>query len=181
MCLRELLIFFSGLIIYVDLTTPITEEASESYLNYVESAIADTAGVSVDEVTIDTTYQNTGIINITSEPENIDQFLIELQTAMANELNVDPETIEIDYDEATGQVTYTVNSETYAESASLEETLSSNLPSLSLLTFHNHILLTKASQKCTDTDCIYHIPIKFQILNFSGKKLCFSNLPESFY
>ena len=71
------------MVLFVNQLTPITEEPTQAYLDTIEGSFADISGVSDEDVEVEITYVNSGTINTTSTPEDIDAFSNELTTSMS--------------------------------------------------------------------------------------------------
>ena len=115
---------FVGLVVSVDITTTATGNLDDSEVDELESIVAQAYGVDPDDVTSVTEYV-TRVTMTVSIPDSVseDDALAALTSEMASTLGVSEDSITLSLDSETGEVTYSVSTTDYDETAAVLATL----------------------------------------------------------
>ena len=115
---------FVGLVVSVEITTTATGNLDDSEVDELESIVAQAYGVDPDDVTSVTEYVTTGTMTV-SIPDSVseDDALAALTSEMASTLGVSEDSITLSLDSETGEVTYSITTTDYDETAAALATL----------------------------------------------------------
>ena len=107
---------FIGLVVSVDISTATTESIDDEEITELESLVAQSYGVDIEDVSSVTKYITTGSLVITI-PDNVseDEALDDLTAALSATLGISEDNISLTLDPETGEVSYTVTTSDYDE------------------------------------------------------------------
>ena len=111
---------FLGLVVSVEISKSTTSALDEDEIRELQNIVAQAYGVSPDDIVSVTEYVTTGTISV-EIPDSLteDEALAALTAAMSTALGVSEESIELSIDAETGEVTYSVATGDYDESAAV--------------------------------------------------------------
>ena len=115
---------FLGLVVSVGITTPATGPLDDTEVEYLENLVAEAYGVNSGDLTTVTEYVTTGTLDVTI-PDDVseDEAIAELTTALSEALDVSEDSITVEIDPTTGEVTYTVATTDYDTTSNIQEQL----------------------------------------------------------
>ena len=115
---------FIGLVVSVGITTTATGPLETSEVEYLEDLVADAYGVDSDDLTIVTEYVTSGTLDVTI-PDNVstEVAIADLTTAMSQALGMSEDSVTIEVDLETGEVTYFVSTDDYDATANIQDQL----------------------------------------------------------
>lgn len=105
---------FIGLIISVDITTTTTTNIDTTEITELETLVAESYGVDIEDVSTMTEYATTGTLTVTI-PDTIseDEALEELSSALALALDINEDIITLSLDAKEGVVSYTITNNNF--------------------------------------------------------------------
>ena len=115
---------FLGIVVSIGITTPTTEPLDETEVEYLENLVAEAYGVNNGDLNTAIEYVTTGTLDVTIPddiPEN--QAIADLTTALSEVLDVSEDSITVEINPTTGEVTYTVATEDYDTTSNIQNQL----------------------------------------------------------
>ena len=118
---------FVGLVVSVEITKTATAALDDSEISELENIVAQSYGVDSDDLTIETEYVTSGIITVDiADSISDEEALTSLTTAMATALGVSEESITLTLDPESGEVSYTVTTNDFDDTAAILASLQSD-------------------------------------------------------
>ena len=115
---------FLGLVVSVGITTPASGPLDDTEVEYLENLVAEAYGVDSEDLNTVTEYVTTGTLEVTI-PDDIteEDAIADLITALSETLDVSEDSIAIEINPTTGEVTYTVATTDYDATSNIQEQL----------------------------------------------------------
>ena len=118
---------FVGLVVSVEITKTATAALDDSEISELENIVAQSYGVDSDDLTIETEYVTSGIITVDiADSISDEEALTSLTTAIATALGVSEESITLTLDPESGEVSYTVTTNDFDDTAAILASLQSD-------------------------------------------------------
>lgn len=104
----------------LDISRPATAAFDNSEINDVQDVIADAYGVAADDLIITAEYVTTGTISVTiPDSASTEEALDALTQSLSSTLGIGEDSIELEIDPVSGEVTYSISTDDYTETTSI--------------------------------------------------------------